>query len=143
MNYKSKFTPLLKLKKQTISAKEQTLMQCNNNITIKQKEIDQNQEDMLNLSLPTQGNFALYSYMQEQKRVITIFAKQLKKEEEWLKAKKINIQNELKYLEIEYEKFNYLHQNEVDKKIEKLKKEEAKMLDEVAIIGYNRKKDNL
>jgi len=75
--------------------------------------------------------------------VITIFAKQLKKEEEWLKAKKINIQNELKYLEIEYEKFNYLHQNEVDKKIEKLKKEEAKMLDEVAIIGYNRKKDNL
>jgi len=143
MNYKSKFTPLLKLKKQTISAKEQTLMQCNNNITIKQKEIDQNQEDMLNLSLPTQGNFALYSYTQEQKRVITIFAKQLKKEEEWLKAKKINIQNELKYLEIEYEKFNYLHQNEVDKKIEKLKKEEAKMLDEVAIIGYNRKKDNL
>ena len=143
MNYKSKFTPLLKLKKQTISAKEQTLMQCNNNIIIKQKEIDQNQEDMLNLSLPTQGNFALYSYTQEQKRVITIFAKQLKKEEEWLKAKKINIQNELKYLEIEYEKFNYLHQNEVDKKIEKLKKEEAKMLDEVAIIGYNRKKDNL
>ena len=143
MNYKSKFTPLLKLKKQTISAKEQTLMQCNNDITIKQKEIDQNQEDMLNLSLPTQGNFALYSYTQEQKRVITIFAKQLKKEEEWLKAKKINIQNELKYLEIEYEKFNYLHQNEVDKKIEKLKKEEAKMLDEVAIIGYNRKKDNL
>jgi hypothetical protein len=143
MNYKSKFTPLLKLKKQTISAKEQTLMQCNNDITLKQKEIDQNQEDMLNLSLPTQGNFALYSYTQEQKRVITIFAKQLKKEEEWLKAKKINIQNELKYLEIEYEKFNYLHQNEVDKKIEKLKKEEAKMLDEVAIIGYNRKKDNL
>jgi len=143
MNYKSKFTPLLKLKKQTISAKEQTLMQCNNDIAIKQKEIDQNQEDMLNLSLPTQGNFALYSYTQEQKRVITIFAKQLKKEEEWLKAKKINIQNELKYLEIEYEKFNYLHQNEVDKKIEKLKKEEAKMLDEVAIIGYNRKKDNL
>jgi len=67
MNYKSKFTPLLKLKKQTISAKEQTLMQCNNDITLKQKEIDQNQEDMLNLSLPTQGNFALYSYTQEQK----------------------------------------------------------------------------
>lgn len=52
------------------------------------------------------------------------------------KAHQLQTQRQFKKAMIEYEKFNYLQTQELEAHQTKIKKEEAKMLDEIGVITY-------
>ena len=67
------------------------------------------------------------------------------KNKEWINfanSQLLQAKKQLKKDMIEYEKFNYLEVQEIKKIIKKQKEQEAKDLDEVALMTYS-KKDNL
>jgi len=64
---------------------------------------------------------------------------QLKQKEnyiEFLKNQKNILSNQLKELYLEYEKMKYLQAEEIKKYIKKIKQQEAKELDEIALMLY-------
>jgi len=66
----------------------------------------------------------------------------IKHNQEWVSFTKNQVhlaQNQLKKDTIEYEKFNYLELEEMKKIIKKQKQQEAKDLDEVALLMHARK----
>lgn len=118
---------------------ERVLQQANINLKKAQKALEESLAYLQNISLPSHGKIAQLlanrTLMDAQRAII-------QHNQEWLEYTKHEVQEakeQLKKDMIEYEKYKYLEYEEIQKALKELKIQEARDLDEVALMTYTNK----
>jgi hypothetical protein len=136
---KTKYSQLLKLRKQQVDSIENKIAILNKYKEMLNDEIMDISKDADSLQMPKKGKFKKLLAQNHSFEILM----NLKREKEFLlleKSKEIqNAQSEYKIALMEFEKIKYLEDLQVQKKLEKLKKDEQKMLDEVSTMNYKRR----
>ncbi len=135
---KSKYTPLVKLKKRDLDHAERDLVSANSTLTLASIALDNAYLLLQSLGLPTSGTVSEFTQsqilIQAQHYEIEQCAHNLVTAQQNLSQ----MQQRFKNAMIEYEKFKYLELQETQAHSVKIKKEEAKMLDEIGVMTYKR-----
>ena len=135
---KTKFDQIVKLKKLDVEKIERELLKQNQKIEKANQELKQFKIEFSKFEYPKTGNFALITQF---KTMQTAFLREIKQKEEelvFLENQKNLLQGQLKDKQLEYEKIKYLQGEEIKKMVKKLKKEEAKNIDEIALMLFQR-----
>ncbi|RDU57871.1 flagellar export protein FliJ [Helicobacter sp. MIT 99-5507] len=136
----TRFNSILKIKKDILNKIERELIKINQAISLKENEIMLLKEQLNNMKAP---NVSVYRELLAFKDSTSAFLNEIIEEQnllEMMYSSRIDINKRYKIAMIEYEKINYLHTEELKLKIDKLKKEEQKFIDEVGGILYHLKK---
>jgi len=136
---KTQYTPLVKIKKQYLDKMEQAVSSCHETIAIVKQKIEDAYVELNSIVLPNDGNFSIFTQMQVLKHRAQEDIKFQKYNLELSENALVKAMQQLKTANIEYEKFMYLETTEIDKIIKAQKLQEAKELDEIALISFNRK----
>lgn len=135
---KSKYTPLVKLKKRELDHAEQDLIRANNALTMASRAHEDSYTLLQSLCLPSSGTVSEFTQsqtiIQAQHYEIEQCAHNVVKAQQ----KQTQMQEHFKAAMMEYEKFKYLQLQETQAHTAKIKKEEAKMLDEIGVMTYKR-----
>jgi len=136
---KTRYTSLVNVKKNIVQRSEQVLQAANTNLANALRALEDSLEDLQGIATPQSGQIAdfLSSRMlvDSQRELIT-------HNQKWVEFAKKEIESakeQLKLDMIEYEKFNYLELQEIKEELKRRKLQEAKDLDEVALMTYNKK----
>ena len=135
---KSRYEPLVKLKKKALDTAEQQLMNSNTEVTLSDTALLNAYAELSSLQPPLNGPigefFQAQMIFQAQHREIE--ACRLRVERAHINQ---NAAREVFQLtRIEFEKFNYLEVQEIETMMAKVKYEEAKMLDEIGTMTYKK-----
>ena len=129
---KTKFTQLVLLHKKKVDEIEMMLQKNAQAILVKQNEIDTLVQEFASLQSPTNGiyqNFLTFVHHKEEFRQLIDFKIQ---ELALLKHERQNI---------EFEKAKYLDGLEIKKRLEQIKKQEMRDLDEISVMLYANHKE--
>ena len=136
---KTRYSSLVTLKKSTMQKSEQALQGANADLNTATIELQLAYDLLETVKPPDSGSMAemtsARSLMQSQRGVI-------KHNQEWIRYAQEQVRlakQQLKSDMIEYEKFKYLDLEEVKKKLQEIKEQEAKDLDEVALMTFTKK----
>jgi len=135
---KSKYAPLVKLKKKDLDRAEQNLIAANNALANASGALDRAYKTLSTLSLPIKGSV---SELTQSQMMIHAQHQTIEQCREWLtfaEDQQLQMQQAFKAAMIDYEKFKYLELQEAQAYMVKIKKEEAKMLDEIGVMTYKR-----
>ncbi len=137
----SKFTPIVKLKKEELDKAQRELSKINFNIhETEQKRLEYKQR-LNSIEKPQSGTMTLFrQYDLECQSMQALIAKEEAKLHK-LMSEKNRLQHEVNLAFTSYEKFSYLHAQEEKAYREKQKRLEALQLDEVAQMTYNLNKE--
>lgn len=135
----TRYSSLVTLKKSTMQKSELALQGANNDLNTATNELQLSYDILDTLQSPTTGSMSQMmsarSLMESQRGVI-------KHNQEWITFAQNQVelaQQQLKSDMIEYEKFNYLELEEIKKVLLAKKIQEAKDLDEVALMTHAKK----
>lgn len=137
---KTKFSIILKIKKDILSKVERELININNAILNKEQEIANLKSQIREMKVP---NVSVYRELLSFKDRVSAFQLEIEQEHnilEFMQSSKIDINKRYKLAMIEYEKINHLHLQEIKEQLIKLSKEEQKALDEFGGIIHHRNK---
>lgn len=136
---KTRFSSLVKLKKNQMKKSEQFVVQSNVNLNSASVALENSYKELSNLSEPKGGSikqmFSSRVLLESQREII-------QNNQEWVAFAKNQLdsaKNQLKKDTLEYEKFQYLELQEIKQELQKQKLRESKELDEIAIMGYKGK----
>jgi len=136
---KTKFTPLVKLKKSTMQKSERLVQKANADLNSAAMALKISYDSLKDVEAPLSGNMldflASRTLLDSQRGLI-------KHNNEWVVYAKGQVQaakEQFKLDMMEHEKFKYLELEEIKKEIKKIKAKEAKDLDEVALMTYEKK----
>lgn len=138
---KTRYSPLVSVKKNTMQKSERVLQSANANLNSALVALEISFNELKSISTPHTGQIIEFlsarTLLDSQRAMI-------KHNEEWVRFAKNEIaqaKEQLKVDMVEFEKFNYLELEEVKKVLKKIKIQEAKDLDEVALMTYAKKKN--
>ena len=140
---KTRYSPLVSVKKNIMQKCERVLQNANANLESAQEALKNSLLELHTIETPQTGNIqellSARSLLDAQRNVIT-------HNEDWMRFAEHEIaeaKEQLKFANIEYEKFNYLELEEIKKILKEKKIQEAKDLDEVALMSYDMKQKKL
>lgn len=133
----TKFSALVQIRKNAVKNAEQKLIAVNQRIAVAQMDLASAQQQLSEIVIPQKGSYndLLYfqqikeSYLNEVDRIVEFIAS--------LRLERKVIQEEMRLLNIEYEKANYLDSLEKTKILKERQYKEAVQLDEVSILLHN------
>lgn len=135
---KTRYTSLVNVKKNIMQKSERVLQTANANLNSALVALELSLNELKNIDTPTTGQISDFlsarTLLDSQRTII-------EHNQEWTKFARNEIKNaqeKLKLDMIEYEKFNYLELQEVKEILVKRKREEAKDLDEIALLTYKK-----
>jgi len=136
---KTRFSSLVSIKKNSVQKSERVLQLANNNFKNAQSALQESLIALREIQLPHEGSMSEFlanrSLLDSQRSLI-------QHNEEWVAyaQKELNdAKEQLKQDMIEYEKYKYLELQEIEKVLKAQKLQEAKDLDEVALMTHGRK----
>lgn len=135
---KSKYTPLVKLKKKELDRAERDLISANTALTAASKALDDAYILLQSLSLPDSGTVNEFTQAQSIIHAQHYEIEQCTNNVKKAQQKQQQMQQQFKESMIDYEKFKYLEIQETQAHSAKIKKEEAKMLDEIGVMTYKK-----
>lgn len=133
---KSKFSKIAKLRKQKRDAIERELVKSQNKERLLKHKIASLYEQINAIEIPKNGTVSLLTLTNEHKRILN----RDKKEQEFAlhvaqeNSKKLQL--EYQKAHVEYEKINYLEEQEIQAFMQALKRQEQLDLDEVSTILF-------
>jgi flagellar biosynthesis chaperone FliJ len=136
---KTKFTSLVTVKKNSMQKSERVVQNANATLNSAHTALELSRKSLQSIEAPTNGS------MQEflASRTLLDFTRaNIQHNQKWLEFAQNQLRaakEQLKFDMIEYEKFKYLDLEEIKKIIKKQKIQEAKELDEVALMTHTRK----
>ena len=137
----TRFTDILKVKKQKLSEVERELLDVQNRKKRLELEIKQVDSKVSALQTPISGDFGTLQ-IARQSFLVLIQQKELLTEKLEIRIKQIEGLKELyKEANIEYEKIAYLDAEEIKKELKRIADEESKELDEIANILFVNKRE--
>jgi len=138
---KTRYTSLVSVKKNIMQKSERLLQSANANLNSALVALELSFTELKNIPSPTSGQISDFlsarTLLDSQRAII-------QHNQEWTEFARNEIRNasaQLKLDMVEYEKFNYLELEEIKGILLKRKREEAKQLDEIALMTY--KKTNI
>lgn len=135
---KSRYEPLVKLKKKALEKAEQMLMNANSDVTASDAALINAYNELSALAAPQNGTvsefFQAQLMVQAQYREI----EECRTQAERARVSQDAAREAFSLSRIEFEKFNYLEVQEIESMIAKVKYEEAKMLDEIGTMMYKK-----
>ena len=135
---KSRYEPLVKLKKQALDKAEQVLVRANHEVTLSDTALHDAYAQLSSLDSPLNGSigelFQAQMIVQAQHREIEACRLRIER----ARINQNSAREAFRFARIEFEKFNYLELQEVEIMMKKVKYEEAKMLDEIGTMTYQK-----
>jgi flagellar biosynthesis chaperone FliJ len=138
---KTQYSSLVKIKKERLDMMEKAVQSCHQTIRQIQERIDNAYTDLREMKIPEKGDFSLYRQMQLLKQRVQDEIAFNKHNLHLAENALVKAMQQLKTANIEHEKFKYLETHEIEKVLKAKKEREAKALDEVALMMYNRNTD--
>ncbi|MFT7003452.1 MAG: H2-forming N5,N10-methylenetetrahydromethanopterin dehydrogenase-like enzyme [Sulfurimonas sp.] len=139
---KTRFTPLVKLKKNTMQMSERVVQKANADLNTASMALETSYESIKEIILPQSGHMSQFL---ESKTLLASARGLIQHNKEWVEFAQNQVaqaKEKLKFDMMEHEKFKYLELQEVQKEIKKIKLKEAKDLDEVALMTHSYKGKN-
>ena len=139
---KTRFSSLVTLKKSTMDNSERVVQQANSNLKSATTALELSYESLQNIDTPKSGSM---SEMVANRTLLSSQRDFITHNHEWVQFAENQLyqaKEQLKSDMIEHEKFKYLELEEIKKILKKRKIEEAKNLDEVALMTHARKTKN-
>ncbi|MCK9454905.1 MAG: flagellar export protein FliJ [Sulfurimonas sp.] len=136
---KSRFTPLVKLKKNIIQKSEQSLQKANGNLNSASTALKLSYKFLEDVEPPKSGKMG---EMLASRMLLDSQRELINHNKEWVtfaSNQVIQAKKQLKIDMIEHEKFQYLELQEIKEELKKREAVEAKDLDEIALMSYNGK----
>lgn len=138
---KTRYTPLIKLKKDTMDKRERDLQHANAALQNAQAALSRAYEELQSATTPASG---VVSQFLASRMLISTQRGIIAREQEWVsfaatqcdKAKEA-----LKQSMVEYEKFKYLETEQLKNMLQKEKQREQREMDEIASQSFNAKKE--
>jgi flagellar biosynthesis chaperone FliJ len=135
---KTRYSSLVTVKKNSMQKSERAVQRANQNLHSATEALQASLELLREIEPPKEGivsDFLANRTLLDSQRAI------IQHNEAWFEyAKKelLDAQEQLKRDMIEYEKFKYLELQEIEKIVQKAKRQEAKDLDEIALMTYKK-----
>ena len=136
---KTRFTPLVKLKKNTMQKSEQSLQKANTNLNSAIAALESSYTLLKDIELPKSGTMG---EMLASRILLDSQRELINHNKEWVEFATNQSNQAKKQFKIdmmEHEKFQYLELQEIKQELKKRKLKEAKDLDEIALMTYNGK----
>ena len=137
---KTKFSQLVTLKKKTLDKSEQAVTDATQTLQNAKDALAESYNSLNTIQTPQNGNFA---QLQANRVLLNSQRDLIAHNHEWINFAQQQLHNakeQLKKDSIEYEKFKYLELQEVKKILQEQKKQEAKELDEIALMTFKKNK---
>ena len=136
---KTRFSSLVTLKKSTMQKSERVLQSSNADLNSATMALQLSYNLLKDVEPPQSGSMA---EMLASRTLLNSQRGMIEHNKGWVGFAKNQVEEAKKQLKldmIEHEKFQYLELEEIKKKLEIIKKKEAKDLDEIALMTYSRK----
>ncbi len=136
---KTRFSPLVKIKKNVMQKSEQFLQKANSNLNSASTALELSYSSLKDVEPPRSGTM---SEMLASRTLLNSQRELIKHNREWVNfaANQVNqAKKQLKLDTIEHEKFQYLELQEIKQELQKIKIKDAKELDEIALMTHNGK----
>ena len=136
---KTKYSQLLKVKKQKVELIENEIALLNSKKELIKKEIEELILQINDIKKPKEGKFGVFlsaSYSFDKMHSFKKDKEDILKQKEGELAQK---RQEYKMALMEYEKIKYLEDLLIEEKLDKIKKDEQKLLDELSQVIYKRR----
>jgi len=137
---KTRYTSLVSVKKNLMQKSERALQSANANLNSATIALELSLKSLNDIPSPTEGQISEFlssrMLLDSQRNII-------RQNEEWIDFCQHTIREakeQLKIDMIEFEKFNYLELQEIKEILHKRKVQEAKDLDEIALMTYDKKR---
>lgn len=137
---KTRFTPLVKFKKNTMQKSEQFLQKANGNLNSAKIALELSYRSLKDVEPPKSGKMG---EMLASRVLLDSQRELINHNKEWVSFASNQVEQARKQLKadmLEHEKFQYLELQEIKQEIKKKNSAEAKYLDEIALMTYNGKK---
>jgi len=131
---KTKFSDILKIKKQTVEKIERNIQKINASIQMLKNKINFLNNELSSFSFPQEGDFRKFQQVKLMQENLINEIKNFENQIKILENRKNELMEELKKANIEYEKIKYLHELEIQKILKKQKQKENQEMDEIAIL---------
>jgi len=138
---KTRYSTLVDLKKNIVQKSEQTLQKANADLNSAATALQISYDSLHSIESPQEGKISTYK---ASRTLVNVARELINHNKEWIEFANKQVQSakeKLKLDMIEYEKYKYLDLQEVKELVKKIKQEELKELDEVALMTFSRKKD--
>lgn len=133
---KSQFSKIAKIRKQKRDAIERELLKSQNKERMLSHKIATFYEEIATLQMPKEGMISLLLMVGEQKSILNRDKKRCEQERMVVERQTKQLQLEYQKAHLEYEKFKYLEEQELQTMMEKLKREEQLYLDEISTMLF-------
>ena len=135
---KTRYSSLVTLKKSTMQKSEQALQSANSDLNKANKALELSYDSLNNLEQPQGGSIA---GLLASRTLVNSQREEIQHNKAWINYVQNQIlqaKEQLKLDMIEYEKFKYLELQEIKKILKKQELQDAKDLDEVALMTYKK-----
>jgi len=139
---KTRFSSLVALKKSAMERSEQALQNANKDLNSAKEALELSYNSLNDLQLPKTGKMA---DMLASRVLVNSQRGDIKHNQDWINFAQNQVnqaKEKLKSTMVEHEKFKYLEVEEIKKIMKEIKLQEAKDLDEIALMTYARKNNN-
>lgn len=136
---KTRYTPLVKIKKDTMQKSERVVQRANADLNNASIALELSYKSLDGIQTPTSGSI---QDMLASRTLLDYERQTIKHNQKWVEFTKQQVQSakeQLKKDMIEYEKFKSLELEEIKKALRKQKIQEMKNLDEIALMTHNKK----
>jgi len=135
---KSRYAPLVKLKKKSLDTAERALIGANNALSSASDKLNRAYEELSRMNLPTKGSVGEFTQATAMIHAQHQSIEQCQQALQTAQQRQIQMRERFKAAMMDYEKFKYLEVQEMNAHLKQLKDQEAKMLDEIGTMTYKR-----
>ncbi|MGH1600528.1 flagellar FliJ family protein [Campylobacter majalis] len=138
---KSKFSQVVKVKKQALDLAEARVAKARNNVVICEQNHEKAKAVLAKFILPQSGTT---SELNESLKLVSLMRNEIKALNEKLEISKrelMHFSHQYKNANLEYEKMKYLEQEDIKKILKQIKHKESIELDEFAVIKFSQNRD--
>ena len=136
---KTRFTSLVKVKKNTMDKSEKVVQKANADLNSAAMALEISYNSLQDIESPLQGTI---NELLASRTLLSSSRELIQHNQEWVKFAQNQVaqaKEKLKLDMIEHEKFKYLELQEIEKQLKEMKVKEMKDLDEIALMTYARK----
>jgi len=138
---KSRYEPLVKLKKKSLDSAERALIGANNELASATDKLKFSYEELSRMTLPTQGSVGEFTQATAMIHAQHQTIEQCQNRVQNAKFNQHQMRERYKAAMIDFEKFKYLEIQEMKARLKHLKAQEAKMLDEIGTMTYKKEEE--
>ncbi len=138
---KSRYEPLVKLKKKSLDSAERALISANNELTFASEKLQLSYEELSHMTLPTQGSVGEFTQATAMIHAQHQTIEMCRNRVQIAKFNQHQMRERFKIAMMDFEKFKYLEIQEMKARLKHLKAQEAKMLDEIGTMTYKKEEE--